>query len=180
MLNKRSNKVNNSQDSPDYRRRFDICISQIKQESKTVGLSANVLSLEQIIDTLNIDFLEMYDRPLITVEILLLEGIWQNKTYGEIALENNYSSTYLTNVAAPKLFKRLSQLLKCRITKKNCCSKLAKYILENTSLRSTGYGREKKTNRHLDKTSDNYHCFRRGNSDRNLFLRDAVLFAQIH
>lgn len=180
MLNKRSNKTHNSRDNSNHRERSGICFSNVERAARAVDSYAGSLSLEQIIDTLNIDYLEMYDRPLKAVEILLLEGIWQNKTYGEIALENNYSPTYMTNVAAPKLFKGLSQLLKCRIIKRNCCSKLAKYIRENTSLRSTSYGREKKTNRHLDKTSDNYYSFRRGKSDQDLFLRDAVLFAQIN
>ena len=131
MLNKQFKQIENSWNNSNYRESSNVRISNTNYSTKVAYPSDYALNLEQIIDALEIQFLEAYDQPMMAVEILLLEGIWQNKTYSEVAVENHYSPTYLTNVAAPKLLKKLSQLAKYRITKKNCRSKLAKCILEN-------------------------------------------------
>ena len=182
MLNRQSNKTNNTLNCSNYREHSDTYISPMNRETKAVNSSAYSLNLEQIIDTLDVQFLEMYDQPLIVVEMLLLEGIWQSKTYSEIALENHYSCQYLTNVAAPKLFKRLSQLVNYRITKKSCFSVGTKYILENTLYRCRSRSSEKEMNeRSSDTIYDSYFTFGRGiDFDRDLFLKDAVLFAQLN
>ncbi len=43
-----------------------------------------------------------------------------NKTYDQIALENGYSSSYVKNGAAPKLWQLLSETLGEKVSKKNC------------------------------------------------------------
>ena len=175
MLNKQSNRTDNNRNSK-YRESSGIYFPNPDQLIKDE--SACSLNLEQIINTLNIPFLKMYNRPLIPVEILLLKGIWQNKTYSEIATENNYSSDYLTNVAAPRLFKKLSKLVECRITKKSCCSIVTKYILENTSISSKSHEKEiTKSRQSSNILSARYPSFeQKQNFDKNSFLKDAVLF----
>ncbi len=44
----------------------------------------------------------------------------EDLSYGEIGQKEDYSPAYLTNVAAPKLYKKLSKLLGKNVTKKTC------------------------------------------------------------
>lgn len=76
--------------------------------------------LDSLPEMLNRKLTEAQNRPLNSTEILILRGIWHYKTYSQIAQENGYSPGYLTNVAAPELFQRLSQIIGSRVTKKNC------------------------------------------------------------
>ncbi|MEH2431966.1 MAG: serine/threonine protein kinase, partial [Nostoc sp.] len=74
-------------------------------------------SLFEIVDRL---LIESHNRPLNSTENLVLRGIWQYKTYNQIAIEAGYSPGYFTNVVAPELFGRLSEVIGQRVTKKNC------------------------------------------------------------
>lgn len=170
----------NQRNSSNCREYSHLCFSDLDKSIKAVDSSTYAFDLEQIIDTLDFQFLETYNRSLITVEVLLLEGIWQNKTYSEIAAENNYSSTYLTNVAAPKLLKKLSKLIEYRITKKSCRSRLTKYIREHTPSKFKSH-REKIGKSSLSTIPDRYYSFGRDKvQSENSLLKDAVLFARIN
>ena len=72
--------------------------------------------------------IEIDEFPLNSVEISLLKGIWRNAVYGEIGKQMDYSPDYIANVAAPKLYKKLSKLLNKRVTKKNCRLLLESHI----------------------------------------------------
>jgi hypothetical protein len=71
--------------------------------------------------------IEICEHPLNPVEILILKGIWEGLTYSEIGQKKGYSSDYLTNVAAPKLYKKLSKLLDKNVNKKTCRTSLESY-----------------------------------------------------
>ncbi|MGK7935904.1 MAG: AAA-like domain-containing protein [Xenococcaceae cyanobacterium] len=64
--------------------------------------------------------IDIDECPLNAVERLLLIGILSDLSYGEIGKQEDYSPAYLTNVAAPKLYKKLSKLFGKNVTKKNC------------------------------------------------------------
>ena len=64
--------------------------------------------------------IDIDECPLNAVERLLLIGILEDLSYGEIGKQEDYSPAYLTNVAAPKLYKKLSKLFGKNVTKKNC------------------------------------------------------------
>lgn len=83
---------------------------------------------DSFLDLLNKQLIETKACPLNSVEILLLQGVWEDLTYSETGQKQGYSSGYLTNVAAPKLYKKLSQLLSKNVTKKNCRTLLESYI----------------------------------------------------
>ena len=184
MLDRQSNDKNsksNSQNSSDYQKRFGMYFVSTDQPAKVVDRSVCFSNLETIIDTLDLHFSKRYDRSFMAVEVLLLKGIWQNKTYGEIAKENNYSSSYLTNVAAPKLFKGLSQLLKCRITKKTCRSKLTKYISSKLIKFDNNRNKKKQNLKYFNTLHSNYyHLESEKNIDLNLFLKDVILLSQMN
>lgn len=78
------------------------------------------MELDVLCGTLNRELISRQTRPLNSTETLLLRGIWQYQTYSQIADEIGYSPGYLTNVVAPELLHRLSQLAGQRLTKKNC------------------------------------------------------------
>ncbi|MFN6571261.1 AAA-like domain-containing protein [Dendronalium sp. ChiSLP03b] len=84
----------------------------------------NLNSLFEIVDRL---LIESHNRPLNSTENLILHGIWQYRTYNQIAIEAGYSPGYFTNVVAPELFGRLSEVIGQRVTKKNCRVLLESY-----------------------------------------------------
>ena len=168
MLSDQLNKLNVNHRNLDYQR--DINPSQ----SKTV------VEFDLIINSLDVFFLEKYDRSLNTVERSILQGIWQRKTYSEIAQENNYSADYFSNVAAPKLLKQLSQLVEHRITKKTCRSVVTKYVTQSISHNPLNH-----RNKRPSKTSQNMRCSKKNrfSSHNSLFdfsfLEDAISLVQI-
>ena len=83
--------------------------------------------LDSLLEILNRQLLETQNRPLNATEILILRGIWQYQTYSKIAQEGGYSSGYFTNVVAPELCRRLSEVIGQRVTKKNCRALLESY-----------------------------------------------------
>lgn len=78
------------------------------------------MNVDTFFQRLNHELTAKQIRPLNPAETLLLRGIWQYQTYSQIADEVGYSPGYLTNVVAPELLHRLSNLIGQRLTKKNC------------------------------------------------------------
>ena len=94
---------------------------------------------DSLIELLNGKLLEKGLYPLNRVETLLLQGILDNITYSKLSQQESYSSGYITKVAAPKLYKKLSLLLDNNVSKKNCRQLLKSYAdLLDTDL-STAY-----------------------------------------
>nr|MCU0536288.1 AAA-like domain-containing protein [Hydrococcus sp. Prado102] len=60
--------------------------------------------------------------------------IWQYQNYNQIAIEAGYSPGYFTTVVAPELYRRLSELIGQRVTKKNCRVLLESYATTQASL----------------------------------------------
>ncbi|MFN6499290.1 MAG: AAA-like domain-containing protein [Nostoc sp. DedQUE01] len=85
------------------------------------------MTIDLILDIINRNLVEIQDDPLHSTEILVLQGIWQDKTYEEIAQEEKYSCGYITNVVAPRLYQKLSLVFGKRVTKKNCRVMLESY-----------------------------------------------------
>lgn len=90
-------------------------------------------NLDSLIDIFDNRLVAAQQRPLNPSEIVILRGIWKYQTYNKIALEAGYSPGYFTNVVAPELFKRLSQIIGRRITKKNCRVLLESHAQEQTT-----------------------------------------------
>ena len=175
MLNNRSNKLNFNRSVFGHKKNRNLDVLH-QSQSTTVGFGL-------VIDTLDILFLEKYARPLNTVEELLLKGIWQRKTYSEIATENNYSSDYFSNVAAPKLFKQLSELVRYRVNKKNCRSILTSHIIYVAKNISIFQNDEIKRSKHESGSTmlknDEYSIRLESNLFKSYFLQDAIFLAQI-
>ncbi|MEM9543491.1 MAG: AAA-like domain-containing protein [Cyanobacteria bacterium P01_E01_bin.42] len=93
-----------------------------------INLSNTAMNLDSLIEILNGKLIASQSRCLNATEILLLRGIWQYQTYTEIAQQQDYSKRYISNVVAPGLCRRLSDLIGQRITKRNCRAILESYI----------------------------------------------------
>ncbi|MDF5726364.1 MAG: AAA-like domain-containing protein [Rhizonema sp. PD37] len=90
---------------------------------------AKTVTLDSLFAALNQKLLETQNRPLDSTELLILRGIWQHKTYSQIAQEGAYSLSYLTKVLAPNLYQLLSKPIGKCVTKKNCRTLLTSYAL---------------------------------------------------
>ena len=95
------------------------------------------MSLDSLIEIINRHLVESQNRPLNSPEIMILQGVWEYRTYTQIALEGDYSPRYFTNVVAPELYKRLSCLMGQRVTKKNCRALLESYVTAQTISEAT-------------------------------------------
>ncbi len=91
------------------------------------------MTIDAIIEFLNRNLVNSQERPLNSSEMTILRGIWQYRTYKQIALEAGYSPDYFTNVVAPELFKRLCKLIGQRVTKKTCRALLENYVTTRVS-----------------------------------------------
>ncbi|MDZ8225118.1 AAA-like domain-containing protein [Nostoc sp. ChiVER01] len=91
------------------------------------------MNLDSLFEIVDRRLIESHNRPLNSTENLVLRGIWQYKTYNQIALEAGYSPGYFTNVVAPELFGRLSEVIGQRVTKKNCQVLLESYAIIETA-----------------------------------------------
>ncbi|MBD2494299.1 AAA-like domain-containing protein [Nostoc sp. FACHB-280] len=91
------------------------------------------MNLDSLIEIINRKLIESQNRPLSSTEVLILRGIWEYQTYNKIAEYGGYSAGYLTNVVAPELCQRLSNLVGQRVTKKNCRMLLEAYVASQTA-----------------------------------------------
>ncbi|MDY7003157.1 MAG: AAA-like domain-containing protein [Cyanobacteriota bacterium] len=99
--------------------------------------NSNSINLDFVLKAINHKLLEIDRSPLNNVERLILQGVWNNQTYNLVAEEAGYSPGYLSNVAAPELFKRISNVVSQKITKKNCRAKLEKYFTSKATSKKT-------------------------------------------
>lgn len=86
------------------------------------------MNLNSVLEVVNRKLIESQNPPLNSAETLILQGIWEYKTYNLVAEEAGYSPGYFTNVVAPELFRQLSEITGERVTKKNCRTLLESYI----------------------------------------------------
>ncbi|MBW4617484.1 MAG: AAA-like domain-containing protein [Desmonostoc vinosum HA7617-LM4] len=91
------------------------------------------MNLDSILEIVNRKLLETQNRPLNSTEILILRGTWNHHTYSKIAQEQGYSPGYFTNVVAPELCRKLSEIIGQRVTKKNCRVLLESYAAEQNT-----------------------------------------------
>ncbi|MBD2489600.1 NB-ARC domain-containing protein [Aulosira sp. FACHB-615] len=77
------------------------------------------MNVEEVIKTIDHILLTNTGQHLKDVESVILRGAWQAKTYEQIADTCDYSLGYIKQVAAPKLWKLLSEVLGEDISKTN-------------------------------------------------------------
>jgi AAA-like domain len=60
-----------------------------------------------------------FQRNLTDVEIVILRGAWERQEYDQIAAQNQYATSYISQDVAPKLWKLLTELLGEKVRKSN-------------------------------------------------------------
>jgi len=76
-------------------------------------------NLDEAIKVANKVVNSKFDRNLTDVEIVIFKGAWQRQEYDEIAAQSQYATTYISQDAAPKLWKILSDSLGEKVKKSN-------------------------------------------------------------
>ncbi|MEM9219319.1 MAG: AAA-like domain-containing protein [Cyanobacteria bacterium P01_F01_bin.150] len=66
-------------------------------------------------------------RSLSDVEVIILKGAWERLDYDQIAAQNQYSTSYVSNDIAPKLWRTLSDALGEKVRKSNFRGALERY-----------------------------------------------------
>jgi hypothetical protein len=85
------------------------------------------MELDPLFEIVNHQLSQTQNDALNPTEIIVLRGILQDLTYSEIAQQEGYSPGYLTNVVAPELYRKLSNLVGETVTKKRCRQILESY-----------------------------------------------------
>ncbi len=79
------------------------------------------------IETANLAVSAKFQRNLSDVETLILEGAWQRLDYDKIAARSQYATSYLSQDAAPKLWRLLTDALGEKVKKSNFKEALKRY-----------------------------------------------------
>lgn len=77
------------------------------------------MDFEEIVRRLKDWVKRVEGKNLEPLEEEILRLVWKDKSYDQMEIEG-YTVTYIKNIVAPKLFKRLSKVIGQEITKKNC------------------------------------------------------------
>ncbi|MEA5598191.1 AAA-like domain-containing protein [Rivularia sp. UHCC 0363] len=76
-------------------------------------------NLDEAIKVANKAVNSKFNRNLTDIEIIIIKGAWQRQEYDEIAAQNQYATTYLSQDVAPKLWKILGDSLEEKVKKSN-------------------------------------------------------------
>ncbi|MEO1099943.1 MAG: ATP-binding protein, partial [Bacteroidota bacterium] len=83
-------------------------------------LENSSVPFEEVLNQFNFLVTSKRGKPLNDSETLLVEGIWNKKTYVEMAEGSRYSANYLHRTLAPRMFSQLTKSLgKGEINKHN-------------------------------------------------------------
>ncbi|MEQ9372044.1 MAG: AAA-like domain-containing protein [Coleofasciculus chthonoplastes F3-SA18-01] len=82
---------------------------------------------EQAVQIANQAVSDQTHRSLTDVEVIVLKGSWDRQEYDQIAAQNQYSTSYISQDVAPKLWKTLTDALGERVKKSNLKQVLEAY-----------------------------------------------------
>ncbi|WP_169613960.1 hypothetical protein [Nodosilinea sp. P-1105] len=89
------------------------------------------MDFEQAIAAVNATLKAHCDRSLTDLEIDLLRGAWDNRTYEQIAAASGYSLNYLQRDFGPRFWNRLSEVYGRKVSKVNARAVLSKGVGES-------------------------------------------------
>jgi hypothetical protein len=90
--------------------------------------SINFTEASQIADQV---VFEQTGKHLTDLEITIFRGAWQNQTYEEMAINTDYTASYLHRIVGQKLWERLSEALGEKVSKKNFKTALERKLRQN-------------------------------------------------
>jgi len=83
--------------------------------------------IDQAVEVANQAVTVAHGRSLTDVEILVLQGAWERDSYDQIAARNQYSTSYISQDIAPKLWKLLSAAIGEKVKKNSLKEPLKRY-----------------------------------------------------
>jgi hypothetical protein len=84
-------------------------------------------NLDEAIKIVNEAVFTKESRKLTDVEILVFKGAWHRQEYDQIAAQNQYTTSYISQDVAPKLWKLLTESLGEKVKKSNFKEALKRY-----------------------------------------------------
>lgn len=84
-------------------------------------------NVDKAIEVANQAMTTTHGRKLTDVEILVLTGAWQRDSYDQVAARNQYSTSYISQDIAPRLWKLLSEATGEKIKKNSLREPLKRY-----------------------------------------------------
>jgi len=90
-------------------------------------MSPTSFELDKALQAANKAVVSKVGRPLSDVETLILKGSWERLDYDQIAAQNQYATTYVSNDIAPKLWRLLTDALGEKVKKSNFKTALKRY-----------------------------------------------------
>lgn len=97
---------------------------------------------DQAVKTANQAVSDKAHRSLTDVEVIVLKGAWDRQDYDQIAARNQYSTSYISQDVAPKLWKTLTDALGERVKKSNFKQVLERYWQQQILTEQTGGDRQ--------------------------------------
>lgn len=91
----------------------------IKAGSAFSAIRIMDFSVDEAIETANQVIQSHAHRNLTDVEIIILRGAWEREEYDQIAAQHQYAASYISQDAAPKLWKLLTEALGEKVRKSN-------------------------------------------------------------
>jgi len=83
--------------------------------------------IEDAIEAANQAMASQCQRKLSDLEVTVLQGVWEKLEYGQIAIQTQYATSYISQDVAPRLWKLLSAALGEKVRKSNCRTALQRY-----------------------------------------------------
>lgn len=83
--------------------------------------------IDQAVEVANQAVATTHGRSLSDVEIIVLKGAWERDSYDQIAARNQYSTSYISQDIAPKLWKLLSDAIGIKVKKNSLREPLKRY-----------------------------------------------------
>jgi hypothetical protein len=90
-------------------------------------------NLEQAIQLVNQLVNQKINRNLTDIETTILTGSWYREEYEFIAVKHNYSTSYISQDVAPRLWKLLTEVLDEKVRKNNFREALKRHWLQKAS-----------------------------------------------
>lgn len=94
-------------------------------------MSENNISFTEASQIADQVIFEQTGKHLTDLEITIFRGAWQNQTYEEMAVNTDYTASYLHRIVGQKLWERLSAALGEKVSKKNFKTALERKLRQN-------------------------------------------------
>lgn len=94
-------------------------------------MSENNISFTEASQIADQVIFEQTGKHLTDLEVTIFRGAWQNQTYEEMAVNTDYTASYLHRIVGQKLWERLSAALGEKVSKKNFKTALERKLRQN-------------------------------------------------